>query len=62
MIELIIERWSDRGATTYLWSVWRDGHRMGMGGPHADLRASEVEARQWCDENLHQPPDRVTPL
>jgi hypothetical protein len=35
---------------------------MGMGGPHADLRASEVEARQWCDENLHQPPDRVTPL
>ncbi len=33
MIEVVIERWSRPDSTTeYRWSVWRDGHRIEMGG------------------------------
>ena len=62
MIELILERWIDPGGTTFRWSVWRGGMRLGMGGPHADLQASEAEARSWCEKTVGQAPDRVTTL
>jgi hypothetical protein len=62
MIEVIIERWSGPDGTSYLWSVWHDGRRLGMGGPHADLQASEAEARTWCGEHLRRAPDRITRL
>jgi hypothetical protein len=62
MIEIIIERWSDPRGATFLWSVWRDGRRLEMGEPQADAQASEAAARTWCEQNLRQPPDRVTVL
>ncbi len=32
MIEIVIERWTNaEGNTDFLWSVWRDGHRIQMG-------------------------------
>lgn len=62
MIEVIIERWSGPDGVSFRWSVWQDGRRVEMGGPHADADASEAAARAWCDERLKRPPDRVTRL
>jgi hypothetical protein len=33
-----------------------------MGGPHHDAAASEEEALQICDSQLHMAPDRITRL
>ena len=63
MLELMIETWSSpRTGTTYRWSVWRDGTRVGMGGPHETGEESEAEAREFCAERLRHAPDRVTRL
>ena len=64
MIAIMIERWTNRdGSTDYRWSVWRDGHRLDMGGrPHADAEECEKEARAYCVETLGQEPDKVSHL
>lgn len=63
MLELIVERWTGRdGSTDYLWSLWHDGRRVRMGGPHHDAAASEEEALQVCDTQLGKAPDRITRL
>jgi len=61
-IEVMIERWSNARGTDFRWSIWRAGKRLGMGGPHATLEASEAEARAACARTLGRPPDRVTRL
>ncbi len=63
MIEVMIEHWSDRdGGQDYLWSVWRDGSRVHMGGPYPSAEAAEAEARAYLSEELGAEADRVTRL
>lgn len=63
MIEIIIERWKSlQGRTDHLWSVWRDGKRTEMGGPHESADAAEEAARRYCTLQFNAPPDRVTRL
>ena len=63
MIEVMIERWTALdGSVDYRWSVWRDGRRVEMGGPHATADASEAAARQFCRAELGCEPDRLTRL
>ncbi len=63
MIEAMIETWSSpQSGTTYRWSLWRDGTRVAMGGPHETIEASEADARAFCADRLKQDPDRVTRL
>jgi hypothetical protein len=63
MLELMIETWSaPHSGTTYRWSLWRDGARVAMGGPHDTSEESEAEARAVCADKLRGPPDRVTRL
>ena len=34
MLEVMIERWSNRdGTEDFIWSVWQGGERLHMGGP-----------------------------
>jgi len=62
MIEIIIERWSGPDGERFLWSVWQDGRRMEMGGPHADAEASEAAAQEFCAQRLHREADRISRL
>ncbi len=63
MIEIIIERWtSPQGRTDNLWSVWRDGKRAEMGGPHGSAEDAEGAARRFCERQFKAAPDRVTRL
>ncbi len=64
MIEAYIERWSSfQGATAYRWSIWRDGHRMHMGGTaHGEAAGAETEVRAFCEQSLGQQPDQITHL
>ena len=63
MIEVMIERWSQRdGAVDWLWSIWQDGERKQMGGAHPSAEAAEMEARAACHQYLSQPPDEITVL
>jgi hypothetical protein len=63
MIEVMIETWSNpQSGTTYRWSVWNDGNRVAMGGPHKRPEDSEAEASAFCAERLRRKPDRVTRL
>lgn len=63
MIEVMVETWSSpKSGTTYRWSLWRDGTRVAMGGPHASLDDSEDDARAFCTDRYQQSPDRVTRL
>lgn len=63
MIEIIIERWdAASGLTELLWSVWRDGKRIEMGGPHDDPALGEAAARRFCSTVLGTEPDRVSRL
>lgn len=63
MLEIVIERWTGLdGRTEFRWSLWQDGRRLLMGGPHEDARRSEEEARLACRERLACEPDRVTRL
>jgi hypothetical protein len=63
MVEAMIETWSSpKMGTTYRWSLWRDGTRIAMGGPHDTIDESEAEARAACTERLSKLPDRVTRL
>jgi hypothetical protein len=63
MIEVIIERWTQRdGTTEYLWSIWREGERAAMGEPRQSADAAESEALDSCRRSLRQEPDRITRL
>lgn len=62
MIEVIIERWSGPDGTEFRWSVWRDGHRVQMGGSYADAAACEAAAAEFCAKMLGAKVDRVTRL
>lgn len=61
MVEIIIERWSGPNGTEFRWSIWNDGRRVDMGGPHRSVDDSENEARACCTRLGHTP-DRVTRL
>jgi len=61
--ELIIERWTNLNQSIdYRWSVWIDGRRVQMGGPHKTADESEREGLAHCQRNLAKRPDRVTRL
>ena len=63
MLELMLETWSNpQAGTTYRWSVWLDGTRVAMGGPHKTMTESEAEALDFCAERLERQPERVTRL
>ncbi len=63
MIEIIIERWANLDRSVeYLWSVWQEGRRVRMGGPHAAPEPSEAEAHRFCRDALEREADRVTRL
>jgi hypothetical protein len=63
MIELMLETWSSpQTGTAYRWSLWKDGARIAMGGPHKTATESEAEALEFCADRLKQQPDRVTRL
>jgi hypothetical protein len=62
MIEIMVERWSGRdGGEEFRWSLWQNGRRLTMGGPHPTAEASEAEARAACAK-LQLEPGRVTRL
>jgi hypothetical protein len=63
MTELIIEQWKNLdGSCQYLWSVWRDGKRIGMSRPQAKAEEAEQEGMNWCLRSTGSRPDRVTRL
>lgn len=63
MLEIVIERWRGLdGAVAYRWSLWADGRRLQMGGPHGDAQASLADAQAFCRDQLGRPADRVTEL
>lgn len=63
MIQIIVERWSQRdGSVDWLWSIWQDGERKQMGGAHDDVNSAEMEARAACQQSFGQLPDDVTVL
>ncbi|HSE79653.1 MAG TPA: hypothetical protein VLG66_16760 [Alphaproteobacteria bacterium] len=63
MVEIIVERWTNRdGSEEFLWSVWTDGRRIDMGGPLKDAAAAERAAQRYCKTQLGMVADRVTRL
>lgn len=63
MIEVMIERWSQRdGSVDWSWSIWRDGERKRMGGAHDSPESAEMEARAACHRWLGCGPNNVTVL
>ena len=63
MIEIMIERWAGADDTVeFVWSVWRNGHRMQLGGPQPSADAAEREATSFCRTALGTAPDSVTRL
>ncbi len=63
MVELIIEHWKNLdGSSQYLWSVWRDGKRLGVSRPIAAPDDAEQEGLAWCRKSTGATPDRVTRL
>lgn len=62
-LELIVDRWSESGAPDrFRWSLWEDGRRVAMGGPHRSAAESEAEATALAGRRLGRKPDRVTRL
>ena len=63
MIEIIIERWSNRdGTTDFLWTLWRDGSRVHLGERHGNAESAEGDAIAFCHQAFGMQPDRVTRL
>ena len=49
MMELIIEQWKNLdGSSQFLWSVWRDGKRIGMSRPQSKCEDAEQQGLDWC--------------
>ncbi len=63
MTELIIEKWLNLdGSRQFLWSVWRDGKRIGMSRPQDKPEDAEQQGLDWCLRSTGGRPDRVTRL
>ena len=63
MLEIVIERWQELGRqVAYRWSLWADGGRVRMGGPHDDPQASLAQAQAFCRRQFGREADRVTQL
>jgi hypothetical protein len=63
MIEVIIERWTQRdGRTDFLWSIWHNGKRAAMSEPLGSSDEAERAALETCRRLLKRDPDRVTKL
>ncbi len=63
MLEVMIERWSQRdGRVDWVWSAWEDGARRLMGNAHHDAASAEMEARASCRRQLGRDPDEITVL
>jgi hypothetical protein len=62
MIEIIIERWSGPDGTTFRWSLWHDGSRVGMGPDYPSAEEAEAIAASFCMQALGAKADRVTRL
>jgi hypothetical protein len=63
MVELIIEKWLNLdGSSQFLWSVWRDGKRIGMSRPQEKSEDAERQGLDWCLRSTGSRPDRVTRL
>ena len=63
MVELLIERWSyPDGRNEFIWSLWRDGKRLQLGGRSGSAEAMEAEGRAFCLQATGQSPDRITHL
>lgn len=63
MVKIIIERWQyPDGRTEHLWSVWQEGKRIGMGGPHKSADAAEAEAQSACQKSLGKAADQIERL
>jgi hypothetical protein len=63
MLELIIERWTQPASgTSFRWSLWQDGKRVLMGGPHKTAETSEQDGHAECQAQFDRAPDRVTRL
>jgi hypothetical protein len=63
MLELMIECWKDPASgESYRWSLWFDGKRVGMGGPHKTVEESERDALAVCQRQLGRKPNRMTRL
>jgi hypothetical protein len=63
MREIVIERWQGLdGTVAYRWSLWADGRRLQMGGPHGDAEASLADAQSFCRAQFECEAERVTRL
>ncbi len=63
MIEVIIERWTQRdGHTDFMWSIWHDGKRAAMSDPLDTSEAAEAQALAVCRKSFKREPDRITRL
>lgn len=63
MIQAIVERWNNAdGSVDYLWSLWRDGRRVHMGGPSRSSESAAAEAAAFCRESLGCEPDELREL
>lgn len=59
----MIEQWNNLdGSVDWLWSVWKDGSRIHMGGAHKDPGTAEAEARSFCRDRYSADPDAVIHL
>ena len=62
-MDVMIERWSDPdGSERFLWSVWKEGKRLEVGGRFDSPGAAEAAARQYCQERFGREPERVRQL
>ncbi|MND00791.1 hypothetical protein D3C83_195260 [compost metagenome] len=62
-VELIIEQWRNLdGSCQFLWSVWRDGHRIQMSRPTESATDAETQGMNWCKRETGNAPDSVTRL
>ena len=63
MVEVMIEQWRNLdGSVDFLWSVWRDGARVQMGGAHKTAADAKAAAAAYCGSRLGLAPDAVTEL
>jgi hypothetical protein len=63
MVEVMIEKWSNRdGTVDFLWSVWSAGERVQMGGAHKNATEAKLAAVDFCRTRLGLEPDEVTEL
>ena len=60
MLIVYIETWTGTGSEPrFPWSVWSEGRRLEMGGPHERPEDAESDARRYCRDALGRDPDRI---